>query len=230
MLITVARHRLAFLVGVLVTAVILGVLRQMAIPVVSAASLPLLWALWLGLGGVGLFAGNAPRPETFVVREGTFTAPPIAGAVLYGGALTVMFVVFADQAVNEAHRGLGVDAIRISSLVLLALLVPAQWYSLLGPFGMFLRPDGIVDRQPLGSIFVPWQAGATAEPIPYGVKLTFARPDLVVRGGLRRGRAIRTGTDPGFTAWAIALYTARPALQTTIGTDEGLLHLIPGRS
>jgi hypothetical protein len=151
MLITVVRRRLTFLIGVLVTAVVLGVLGYSEIPVVST----------------------------------------VGRAVL----------------------------------VLLLLLFPLQWYTVLGPFGMVLRPDGVLDRQPRGSIFVPREAGAAAEPTRNGVKLSFARPDLVVRRGFRPGTTIRTGADPGFTAWAINLYAARPDFRTTIGTDEGLLRL-----
>jgi hypothetical protein len=105
------------------------------------------------------------------------------------------------------------------------LVLPLQWYGVLGPFGVFLRPDGLLDRQPLGTIFVPWQAGVSAKPTSYGVKLTFARADLVVRRGFRPGTAVRTGADRGFTAWAINLYALRPDLRPTIGTDEGLLWL-----
>jgi len=85
----------------------------------------------------------------------------------------------------------------------------------------------LLDRQPLGSLFVPWEAGAAAEPTTSGVKLRVGRPDLIVKRGLRPGTAIRTGADRGFTAWAVNLYTARPDFRPAVGTLEGLRQLVP---
>jgi hypothetical protein len=110
-------------------------------------------------------------------------------------------------------------------VVLLLLLLPLQWYSVLGPFGLFLGPDGVLGRQPFGSMFVPWQATPAAEPTSAGVKLRITHPELVVRRGFRPGTTIRTGADRGFTAWAINLYAARPDYRRSIGTNDGLLPL-----
>jgi hypothetical protein len=225
MLITVVRRRLTFLIGVLVTAVVLGVLAGGEIPVVSAVGRAVLGLLWPALALGTLVASIVRRPRTFLVRERTFTTLPSLDAVLFGGTCTVMCVAIVAQTVHNAHRGLGVDSFQITVLVLLLLLFPLQWYTVLGPFGIVLRPDGVLDRQPRGSIFVPWEAGAAAEPTRNGVKLNFARPDLVVRRGFRPGTTLRTGADPGFTARAINLYAARPDFRTAIGTDEGLLRL-----
>ena len=54
-------------------------------------------------------------------------------------------------------------------MALAFLVVPLLWYVVLGPFGAVLRPDGLLDRQPFGSLFVPWAAGPTAEPATRGV-------------------------------------------------------------
>jgi hypothetical protein len=74
---------------------------------------------------------------------------------------------------------------------------------------------------------VPWEGGPAAESTIGGVKLRFARPELVERRGFRPGRSIGTGADRGFTAWAINLYATRPDLRPAIGTDEGLLLIQP---
>ena len=218
-------HRLVFLAGVLVTAVVLAVLQQAQIMVVSAVCAALLGILWLGLPVAGLIALNARHPETFLVRDGAFTTPPNANAVLSAGMGTVMPVVLAALAVNEAHLSNGVDRIQIAVVVLLLLLLPLQWYSVLGPFGVFLGPDGVLDRQPFGSIFVPWEAVPAAKPTSSGIKLRVVHPELVVRRGFRPGTTIRTGADRGFTAWAINLYAARPDYRQAIGTNDGLLRL-----
>jgi hypothetical protein len=215
-------HRLVFLVGVLVTSVVLAVLQHAHIMIVSAVCAALFGILWLGLLLGGLIALNAAHPATFLVRDGAFTTPPSANAVLSAGVGTVIPVGLAALAVSGAHRSEGIDRFQIAVVVLLFLLLPVQWYSVLGPFGVFLRPDGVLDRQLLGSIFVPWEAVPAAQPTSTGVKLRVEHPELVVRRGLRPGATIRTGADRGFTAWAINLYAARPDYRPAIGTNDGL--------
>jgi hypothetical protein len=221
----VIRHRLVFLVGVLVTAALLAALSQADIRVVSAVCPGLLGLLWAGLSIASLIARDARHPESFLVRAGTFTTPPNATAVLTAGMGTLAPMAFAALAVDQAHRRFGPDHFEILVLVLMFVLVPLQWYGVLGPFGVFLRPDGLLARQPLGSILVPWEAGLAAEPTGFGVKLQITHADQVVRRGLRTGRTIQTGADRGFTAWAINLYAARPDLRPMIGTDDGLRQL-----
>jgi hypothetical protein len=222
MLTALVRYRLAFLVGVTVIAALLGAVE-------SAASKVVLAVLGLGLAVGALAAFNARHPETFLVRDGAFTTPPSLNAVLMAGVFTVMALSFGFDAAADARRGLGVDTFQIITLVLLALLAPMQWYGVLGPFGTVLRPDGLRYRQLFGSIFVPWEAGVAAEPTGTGINLSFTRPELVVRRGLGSGKAVRTGADRGFAAWAINLYAARPDLRPTIGTGEGLRQLSPAR-
>jgi hypothetical protein len=101
-----------------------------------------------------------------------------------------------------AHLGFGIrlGPLEIVVLALLFMLLPLTWYRALGPLGPALRPDGLLDRQPFGSIFVPWAAGPTAEPTTTGTKLRIAHPELIQRRGFRPGTSIRTGADRGFTA------------------------------
>jgi hypothetical protein len=215
------RHRLLFLVGTLVTAAILAVLWQLHIP----GAYFVLGALWLGLAVGSLIALNAPQPATFVVRAGTFTTGPSFGTVFSCATSTVLSVFLVGQSVDEARRGFGVGAFLIVALVLMALAVALQWLRLFGPFGLFLRPDGVFERQPLGSYFVPWEAAPDAEPTGTGITVTAARPDLTVRRGLRLGKTLATGADRGFTAWAINVYANQPHLRASIGTEAGLIRL-----
>jgi hypothetical protein len=218
-------HRLMFLVGVLAAAVVLAVLQEAQIRVVSTVCAALLGILWLGLPIAGLAALNARHPETFLVRDGAFTTPPSATAVLLAGMCTVIPAALATLVVDEAQTDTGIDPFLIDAMVLTLLLLPLQWYGVLGSFGVFLRPDGVLDRHPLGSVFVPWEAAPTAEPANSGVKLRVRNPELVLRRGFRPGTTVRTGADRGFTAWAINLYAARPDYRQAIGTDDGLLRL-----
>jgi len=216
---TIIRHPRAFLLGVLATTAGLAALRLARIPVVSTVALGLLGVAWLGLALGTIVALNARRPETFQIRDGAYTTPPPAEAILTAGAFTAMTVALACE---------DVDAVQLPVVVLLALLAPLQWAGVLGTrYGLFLRPDGLLERGPLGSLFVPWEAGPTAEPTTSGVRLRFTHPDLVVRRGFRPGAAIRTGADRGFTAWAVNLYTAHPNFRPSIGTTDGLLRLTP---
>lgn len=217
----IIRYRLRFLVGVLVTAIVPAVLLQADIPVVSLACAALLVLLTVCFAVCGIVAYTTRRPAAFLIHEGTFAAPPNLGMVLSSGMFTLLAVQSWAWVADNAHRGLGHDGPQVAVAVFISVLLPVQWYSTLGRFGLVLRPDGVLDRQPLGSIFVPWEAGPAAHPIRLGVKLRLTRPDLVVRSGLRPGMSIATGSDPGFTAWAINLYAARPDYRPTIGTHGG---------
>jgi hypothetical protein len=58
------------------------------------------------------------------------------------------------------------------------------------------------------------------------VKLRLTRPDLAVRRGFHPGTIITTGADLRFTTRAINFYAADPDRRSSIGTPEGLTHLI----
>lgn len=229
----IVQHRLAFLIGVLLIAAAVAVLQQRkSVPVYEACTI-LAFLLTVGMFIGALAALNARHPETFLARDGGFSTPPDANAVLMTAGLTMLIVTNVGRVAALAHSGFGLDYFDIASLAVTILLLPLAWYRVLGPFGAVLRSDGLLDRQPFGSVFVPWEAGLAAEPTTVGVKLRFARPELVKRRGLGSGRkgrpgaSIRTGADRGFTAWAINLYAARPEYRPTIGTSEGLLLLKP---
>jgi hypothetical protein len=229
MLTKIIRHRVALLAGVLVIAAALAVLQhQRSLPAYRAAA-ALFVLLMLGFVIAALSVHNARRPTTFLIRDGAFAAPPDANLVLAASTQTVATAYSASLIDVVTHLGFGIrlGPLEIVVLALMFLLLPLTWYRALGPFGPVLRPDGLLDRQPLGSVFVPWTAGPTAKPTTAGVKLRIARPELVQRRGFRPGTSIPTGADRGFTAWAINLYAQRPDLRSGIGTDEGLLLITP---
>jgi hypothetical protein len=221
------RHRLGFLIGVLAVALGLGAVGLARIPGVSTVVMLALGLVWAGLGLASIVALNASAPQTFQVRDGAFTTAPSATAILTSGSLTVMSIALTAQQVYEIERGWGVDPFQVVVVLLLILLTPLQWRSVLGPYGMRLRPDGLYERSPLGSLFVPWDAGVTAEPARYGLRLRLGRRDLLVRRGFRPGAGLSTGADRGFAAWAVNIYAARPDLRPSIGTPDGLRHLLP---
>jgi hypothetical protein len=214
---------MVFLVGVLVTATVLAVLMQVGNRLVSGAGAVLLGILVLCLCIASLFGLNARRPAAFLIGDGAFTMPPNINTIMSAATCTGLTLSAAGHAADQARRG--PDPFQTAVAVLLVILLPVLWYAALGRFGTVLRPDGVLHRQPLGSIFVPWEAGPEARPTSVGVKLRLARPDLAVRRGFRAGTSIATGADPGFTAWAINLYAARPADRPAIGTQEGLHRL-----
>ncbi|MFI1993059.1 hypothetical protein [Actinoplanes sp. NPDC020271] len=221
----IVQHRLVFLLGVLAVAVGGAALEQSDDRHVADTGLGVLGVLDLALLVAVFAAANARRPMAFLVRAGAFTTPPDSPDVLTGAMMTVNSLLMIGSTAFNAGGPLSRLSFALSLLVVLLLAV--VWTRLLGPFGPSLRPDGLADRQPFGSLFVPWEAGPSAEPTTIGVKLRFARPDLVQRRGLRRSSGVRFGADRGFAAWAVNLYSSRPELRPTIGTDEGLQRITP---
>jgi hypothetical protein len=229
MLTKIIQPRVALLAGVLVIAVALAVLQRQRSWHLYQASTALFVLLMLAFLVAGLGAHHARRPATFLIRDGAFAAPPDASVVLAAGAQTVLAVYSASLIHVVTHLGFGIRLGPLETVVLTLsfLLLPLAWYRALGPFGPVLRPDGLLDRQPFGSVFVPWTAGPTAESTTTGVRLRIGRPELIQRRGWRPGTLIRTGADRAFTAWAINLYAQRPDLRSAIGTEDGLLLLKP---
>lgn len=117
----------------------------------------------------------------------------------------------------------------VSFAVPFAGMLAAFWWSALGRFGVRLSPDGIVDRQVFGSLFVPWDALATpCSAYPHDahqVTLYLAHPEL----GRRRGRWIggpaslpAAGVDAELLARAIHEYSNRADLRSSIGSEAEL--------
>lgn len=103
-------------------------------------------------------------------------------------------------------------------------------YLALGSFGVRLRPDGVHDRQPFGSLFVPWDAfapGYPAVPVKNSqLTLYYQRPELIRRRGIRPAvNSLATGTDAAYLAAAIHQYVAYPEHRSAIGSDTELRRL-----
>src|SRR5215831_8193125 len=97
MLTMIVRHRLAFLTGVLVTAIVLAVLGQLDLRVVSLAATGALIVLCLALLVAGLAALSAQRFPAFAERKGDFTLPPRAARALSVAVSTAVTVLIANQ-------------------------------------------------------------------------------------------------------------------------------------
>jgi hypothetical protein len=85
---------------------------------------------------------------------------------------------------------------------------------------------GLVDRRPLGTLTVPWQALAPGYPHPSpplaaSLVLTYARPELVRRRGLVFSwrRLATHNVDPLFLGYTIAYYVAYPQQRPAICTQ-----------
>ncbi|GAA1621792.1 hypothetical protein [Actinoplanes couchii] len=109
------------------------------------------------------------------------------------------------------------------------LLLAGFWAAALGRFGVRLTPEGIVDRQVLGSLFIPW--GALSGPVPafafdaHQVTLVVEDTGRIGRRGVRAGDPAvlpATGVNAELLARAIHEYVNRPELRPAIGTEAEL--------
>lgn len=121
-----------------------------------------------------------------------------------------------------------IGAIPAGLWVLLLILV---WRMAWGWFGVHLGPDGVHDRQPGGSLFIPWDAFVRAYPAapngPQRVALYYERPESVRRRGLRLGGPSlpAASIDAEFLARAIGQYVTHPEHRSAIGTEAELRRL-----
>ena len=141
-------------------------------------------------------------------------------ATLLGGSL--MGDSVADLAAGRSPEDL--DTVFV---VVYLLVIALSWYLAWVSPGVSVRPDGVLDRQPLGRRFVPWDAIAADHPaVPAShdtVALSVTRPQAVIRSGLaRRGDEIASTADTAFLARVINEYAADPAHRPAIGTEAEL--------
>jgi len=175
-------------------------------------------------------AGLRFRPAALVRRGNppSFEAPTSPVPVL---AFTALLPFVTEQVSTTVDRvAKQIDPwwldILTSALSVLALtvLVRAVWTG----FGVRLRPDGLVDRRPARSLFVPWESfAAITIPPPSSrravVTLAYNDPSLV-RGA---GRKVITAmnVDSRFLARAIQEYVNHPEHRSAIGTPAELQRL-----
>lgn len=192
--------------------------------------LTLVWGL---LTVLAVFRGR--RRPAFVVdlRSARFRTPPHEAQTFGAVALIMMAVVSVVGTRADAgapHHVAGttdiVTVLYAGIWVAAAGLVAVR--TMLG-LGVQLRPDGLVDRDVLGSLFVPWTALAPGHPgaVPSNVRrlmLAYVRPELVrQRGILVLGRQVlhTNNVDARFLSYAIRYYTDLLDQRSAIGTQAG---------
>jgi hypothetical protein len=229
----VARWRRPILLVTLPVAVVFGVLRESSDRGVWFPVFVVGFGSFLVLLTLALIAAFRYHPAVLVARpqEPAFAARPnpawvfLAAIFLFQGGSAVADNIH-DIMQGEALWGL--SAILAGLWVFLLIL---YWRLTWGWVGVQLRPDGVYDRQPLGSLFVPWDAFVRAYPAaPRGtqqVALYYERPELVRRRGLRRGgpEIPAASIDTAFLARTINEYVAHPEYRSAIGTEAELRRL-----
>jgi hypothetical protein len=224
----VARRRAAVLTTALLTAVVLQVLRQAT---GNGHSFGLNLAFTLLPVSV-LVLGSALSVRVFhsaklVARPDVpaFEVSANPSAVLGAAGYTFFVASVVGSAVRDNQTSVDFLFAAGSAVLPVGVLV-ALWWAALGRFGVRLGPDGIIDRQPFGSLHVPWEALAIPRPaFPRNgqqVTLHLARPELVRRRGLRFGAQTllpAAGLDPELLARAIHEYANRADIRSTIGSE-----------
>ena len=202
-------------------------------------------ALFPWTGGIfavaGLLTWQAAvrwRPAALVrrVQPPGFEAPASPLAVLAFTTLLPFATEQVSTAVDRVAKRIDLWWLDIptSALWVLALTVLARavWVG----FGVRLRPDGVVDRRLVGSLFVPWEALAAEIP-PMSARrsqvvLAYRDPRLVQSFGIgKSGNVITAGNvDNRFLARAIQEYVRHPEYRSAIGTPAELhrLHAAAG--
>ncbi|MBB4692043.1 hypothetical protein [Paractinoplanes abujensis] len=185
----ISRWRAGFLVASLVVAIVL----QFS---------PALQLAGFGLFFVLLFGSLAGH---LTYHPATLEPGANPGLVMSAAGFTILGANLVSDGVSDLVAGRDVWWGDLPSTVMWIVLVAFWWYIALGPHGVRLRSDGLHDRQPFGSLFVPWEAlGSASAGRRNEVLLRYARPELVVRRGLRPGRAtINPVTEAGYLASAI---------------------------
>ncbi|SNR68164.1 hypothetical protein [Actinoplanes regularis] len=226
----VARRRVAVLAVTLLVAVVLEAFRRTngdhyySRSFFSLNVLPMVLLLAVG------FAGRSFRPAKLVARPElpAFDVPADPGMILCGAAFSFMYVQQMGGLIHEFVEDRDLWFLMIFGVLWIGLLVPF-WRAALGRIGVRLRPDGIVDRQLHGSLFVPWEALALPHPAfaydPQRVTLFLAHPGLVRRRGLRMGSTAllpAVGVNAELLARAIHEYAHRPELRPAIGSAAEL--------
>ncbi|MFF0379794.1 hypothetical protein [Actinoplanes missouriensis] len=227
----VARRRVLVLAASLVVVAVFEVLHEVT-------EIGDVWFLVLAahaflMIGLIVYSGTATRlyhPPLLVARPDVpaFDVPASPGPVLAAAGFTIAGAKMGIGTGRDVVAGVDV-AFGAPLLALWLVLIVALWVAALGRNGVRLRPDGIVDRQIFGSLFVPWEALSTPHAAyaadPYRISLFLAHPERTRRRGLRAGKRTMlpaTGVDAELLARAIHEYANRPDLRDAIGSPDEL--------
>ncbi|MEV6305502.1 hypothetical protein AB0M02_39230 [Actinoplanes sp. NPDC051861] len=225
MLLRIARWRLAVFAVTVSLALLLGVLRETTDDrlVWNLATLvPLLLALVLVVSSLTL--SNRRQQSWLEARPAVpeLSTPANPVLILVAAGQTLLLTGYVTNLLLDPGR----DAVMLILAVLGIAAGVLVWTVAIGGFGVRLRPSGIVDRQPFGSLFIPWEALAADRPIDgwttRDVTLSVTHPDLVRRTGLRRGGPIRlpaASVRPELLALAVTDYATRPDRRSLIGLE-----------
>lgn len=228
----VAGRKRLFLLGVFLVAAILGVLAERSPGNRWLLLFAVILTLILLMLALSSLAAVRYHPAVLVVRPGI---PAFATAVNLAPVFSAAaFILLAG---GQAIEAVG-DVVDGDDLWFMNVVTAGRWvfvvglylYVALGSFGVRLRPDGVHDRQPFGSLFVPWDAfapGYRAVPVKNSqLTLYYQRPELVRRRGMRPAvHSLATGTDATYLAAAIHQYVACPEHRSAIGSDTELRRL-----
>lgn len=97
----------------------------------------------------------------------------------------------------------------------------------IGNIGLELRSEGLIDRRPLATLRVPWEAMAVGAPLVPRSSYDTALTLTYARRGLVRGRANpghlggRVNVNAYFLSHAITQYVEHPEVRAAIGTQAG---------
>ncbi|QDY11202.1 hypothetical protein FJK98_32050 [Micromonospora sp. HM134] len=174
------------------------------------------------------------RPASFVVlpHVPAFATPPPAWKVFL--ALGVLWPNSAS--LGALVRSTRADIVSTLDVVLALAWVVAVTLLLIDVWRdneVQLRPYGIRQSWPLGSLTVPWEALPAAQlrpgtDRPSRLRMAFAQPLLVKRRGIPWSRnALRTdNVDARFLAAAIRHYVCRPEYRPAIGSQAEYKRLL----
>ncbi len=190
--------------------------------------------LYVGVPAIGAAVlGHLARPPAALIADPhtpAFRPVPHAGPVYFAIMLTFFSAVQILLAIGDGTRGdrfleLLAAGRWLASAALVA--VSAFWVAMAWRgIGVQLRPSGLVNRLPFGTLLVPWEALSPAYPIARrpqarSLVLAYARPELVRRRGMpvSRRRVATPDVDPLFLGRVIGHYVAYPQHRSAIGTE-----------
>ena len=226
------RHRRIILVVEAVLAV-LYVIVQVTTRALGWFAYPSLLAFALVLLGLFLATYKRHRPAVLTVRpeRPSFDTPVSPFTVYFFTGFAGIWMVNVTSIVrniSEREELWQLDAaILVLYVVAAAIWFRAGW----GHVGVRLRPDGVIDHNAVGSLFVPWEAfdrAYPAWPAEKGDRLLVNYEGRARRRGVvMTGRRVMTGynVDRWFLARTIQHYVVHPEDRASIGTDAGYARL-----
>jgi hypothetical protein len=224
----VASGRRLFLTGVLILAASLGAAAELG----NYGLAPVLLVLFLGFNGLSMLATARYHPAALLAEPNgpaiaTVASP--ARVLSAAGFLNLAGLLGAQEAGNIVARE-ELWQFDVFLVVFLAAAAALLIYVAWGSAAVRLRPDGVYDRQPLGSRLIPWDAfdrGYPAVPVKTTrLALYYQRPELVRRRGVYPGtQFLTTATDANYLALAIDHYVTHPEHRPAIGTPADFQRL-----